>query len=83
MKFNKIIYIVINEKYYILLFNNVNVIIFVYRNYKNKNKYLIKKNYNYDNYREVTIFAKSLIENLNIFQSNIKLNSFISNLKNL
>ena len=37
MKFDEIIYIIINEKYYIFLFNNVNIIIFVYRNYKNKN----------------------------------------------
>ena len=58
MKFNKIIYIIINEKYYIFSFNNINVIIFIYRNYKNKNKYLIKKNYENDNYREIYDFYK-------------------------
>ena len=36
MKFNEIIYVVMNKKRYIFLFNNINVIIFVYRNYKNK-----------------------------------------------
>ena len=58
MKFDKIIYIVINKKRYIFLFNNINVIIFIYRNYKNKIKNLIKKNYNYDNYREICDFYK-------------------------
>ena len=58
MKFNEIIYIAINKKYYIFLFNNINVIIFIYRNYKNKNKYLIKKNHNYNDYREIYDFYK-------------------------
>ena len=58
MKFDKIIYIAINEKYRIFSFNNINVIIFIYRNYKNKNKYLIKKNYDYNNYREIYDFYK-------------------------
>ena len=58
MKFNKIIYIIINKKYYIFLFNNINVIIFIYRNYKNKNKYLIKKHHNYDDYRDICDFYK-------------------------
>ena len=57
MKFNEIIYIVVNEKRYIFLFNNINVIIFIYR-YKNKNKYLIKKNHDYDDYREIYDFYK-------------------------
>ena len=57
MKFNKTIYIVINEKCYIFLFNNINVIIFIYH-YKNKNKYLIKKNHNYNDYREICDFYK-------------------------
>ena len=67
MKFNKIIYIVINEKRYILLFNNINVIIFVYRNYKNKNKNLIKKNYKYNNYREIYDFYKIVNQKFKYF----------------
>ena len=67
MKFNEIIYIIMNEKRYIFLFNNINVIIFAYRNYKNKNKYLIKKNYNYDNYREICDFCKIVNQKFKYF----------------
>ena len=58
MKFNKIIYIIMNKKCYIFLFNNINIVIFIYRNYKNKNKNLIKKNYDYNDYREIYDFYK-------------------------
>ena len=58
MKFDEIIYIAINKKRYIFLFNNINVIIFIYRNYKNKKKNLIKKNYDYNDYHEIYDFCK-------------------------
>ena len=58
MKFDKIIYVIINEKRYIFLFNNINIIIFAHRNNKNKKKYLIKKKKNYNDYREICDFYK-------------------------
>ena len=58
MKFDEIIYIAMNEKRCIFLFNNINVIIFVYRNYKDKDKYLIKKNHDYNDYREICDLCK-------------------------
>ena len=57
MKFNEIIYIAMNEKRYIFSFNNINVIILAHR-YKNKNKYLIKKNHNYNDHRETCDLCK-------------------------
>ena len=55
-----------NKKRYIFLFNNVNIIIFIYRN-KDKNKQFIKKNLIIIIIAKFALFIKSLIKNLNIF----------------
>ena len=46
-----------NEKRRIFLFNNINIIIFIYHN-KSKNNQSIKKNFNNNNNREICSFYK-------------------------
>ena len=47
-----------NEEHYILLFNNINIAILVYRNNKNKDKQSIKKNFDNNNNHETCSFYK-------------------------
>ena len=66
IKFDEIIQIVINEKRRIFLFN-INIIIFIYRINKNKEKNFVKKNFDNNNNREFYPFCKIINKKFKYF----------------